>query len=133
MGGLVSEATRMRRGDVVLRLEVGAGRAIVAVIGRIDSDATAALRESLRRALDAQATHVVVDLERLDAVDAAALRVVAAAHRRLCADGGDLTLWRPSVAAADALRECGLDRTVRIVGPGETDPFRPGTAEPTPG
>lgn len=123
----------MRRGDVVLRLEVGAGRAIVAVIGRIDADATAALRESLRRALDAQATHVVVDLARLDAVDTAALRVVATAHRRLCADGGDLTLWRPSTAAAEALRESGLDQSVRVVGPGETDPFRPGTVEPTPG
>jgi anti-sigma B factor antagonist len=114
----------MRRGDVVLRLEVGAGRAIVAVIGRIDAEATASLRESLRRALDAQATHVVVDLARLDAVDAAALRVVAAAHRRLCADGGDLTLWRPSAAAAAALRENGLDQTVRVVASEEADPFQ---------
>ncbi|WP_170219536.1 STAS domain-containing protein [Nocardioides litoris] len=118
--------------SVVLRLEVGRGRVLVAVVGRVASSRAAAdeLRAGLRRALSADCSQVVLDLARVEDLDDVGVRIVLATHRRLRAQGGDLVVWRPVSAVELALAAYGDE--LRVLGPDDDPLTTPVGLPPTP-
>jgi anti-anti-sigma factor len=82
--------------------------------GRLDADASGRLRVLLEDAAPA----VRLDLSRAADLPAAALRVLAAAHRAR-EGAAPLVIEQPSTRAARALRISGLDRVLVVERPAE--------------
>ena len=80
---------------------VGAVR-VLAPVGRIDTTTSAAVEEALRRTVDAGGRELVVDLEGVDYISSAGLRVFLVLAQRLRNEQGRLVL-------------CGLPEPVRQV------------------
>jgi anti-anti-sigma factor len=80
---------------------IGAVR-VLAPVGRIDTTTSAAVEEALRRTVDAGGRELVVDLEGVDYISSAGLRVFLVLAKRLRNEQGRLVL-------------CGLPEPVRQV------------------
>lgn len=80
---------------------VGTAR-VVAPVGRIDTTTSAAVEDTLRTIVNAGGRELVVDLERVDYISSAGLRVFLVLAKRLRTERGRLVL-------------CGLPEPVRQV------------------
>lgn len=80
---------------------VGTAR-VVAPVGRIDTTTSAAVEETLRKVVDAGGRALIVDLERVDYISSAGLRVFLVLAKRLRSERGRLVL-------------CGMPEPVRQV------------------
>lgn len=72
------------------------GIAVVTVAGELDVSNSAWLYECLYDAVDGGISEIVVDVERLTFMDSTGLSVIVAAHKRLRASGGTLTVVAPA-------------------------------------
>lgn len=87
---------------------------VVVLTGQLDVAGAPRLRSTLRRGEQGGIAEVVVDLARLDFVDAAGLGVLAGASRRLQAAGVQMSLASPRCSTVRVLRLVGLDRVLPI-------------------
>jgi anti-anti-sigma factor len=65
------------------------------------------LREALRRCWSSSAARLVVDLSRVDLLDASAIRALVEGRDQMAARGGRMVLVRPSKAASRVLEASG--------------------------
>ena len=87
---------------------------IVRLAGSLDVRSVAAVRHQLNELIDGTEGDVIVDLEGLDAVDAAGLGVLFAAHRRAEQAGRILVLRHPLPAVGRVLAMTRLSRVLHI-------------------
>ena len=85
-----------------------AGAVVVGVGGELDLLTAPGLGALVNALADAGHTHVVLDLVTLDFMDAAGLRVIAAAVARLRPGGGALLVRSPSLMVRRILGICGM-------------------------
>jgi anti-sigma B factor antagonist len=90
------------------------GCTVVAVRGELDLATAPTLEEYLLGALQRGGRRVVLDLEHLEFMDAAGLRVIVAAARRLRTDRGELLLRAPSPMTRKLLEITRLDERLTI-------------------
>jgi anti-sigma B factor antagonist len=90
------------------------GCTVVAVRGELDLATAPTLEEYLVGALRQGGRRVVLDLEDLEFMDAAGLRVIVAAARRLRTDRGELLLRAPSQMTRKLLEITRLDQRLTI-------------------
>lgn len=87
---------------------------VVRLAGSLDVRCVGRVRQQLNELIDATDGDVVVDLERLDAIDATGLGVLFAAHRRTERLGRTLVLRHPVPAVARVLAMTKLSRVLHI-------------------
>ena len=73
-----------------------ASRSVVLLAGEADCATTAALSDALSRVVALRSGDVVIDLNDLEFIDAAAVRVLATAHHLLAGQGRTLEVRSPS-------------------------------------
>ena len=103
-GGGTVDLTTERHGDVLA----------MAVAGRLHSAAAAALAEALDDAIAETDRAAILDLEAVDFIGSAGLRVVLATAKRLRGRNARLVLCAPAEPVRDVLRITGLDRFLPI-------------------
>ena len=87
----------------------------VSAHGEIDVSTVGLLREVLLNEIKAgEGTWVQVDLSGVSFMDSTGLGVLIAAHRRLTATGGKLTIHKPSRPVLRVLQVSGLDRLLTV-------------------
>ena len=84
-----------------IQQEVRNGVTVVAPAGRIDSTTSPALEQAIGRSLDGGSRKLVVDLERVEYISSAGLRVLLVAAKKLGGGKGALALC----AMNDAVRQ----------------------------
>ena len=103
-GGGTVELTTERHGDVPA----------MAVAGRLDAVAAAALAEALDDAIAGTGRAAILDLEAVDFIGSAGLRVVLTAAKRLRERNARLVLCAPSEPVRAVLRITGFERFLTI-------------------
>jgi anti-sigma B factor antagonist len=81
---------------------------VVKVSGRVDSSTAPELEKSLQGLLDAERSHIVLDLQEADYMSSAGLRVLVAMHKASKKNGGGLCLAQPSARVKEVLDLAGL-------------------------
>ena len=92
------------------------GIAVVAMRGEIDAVAIPSLAGCLDGAVAAGLRHVVLDMADVSFIDSVGLAAVVAARRRLDANGGTLSVRRPSPHVCKLLEITGLTRVIPVHG-----------------
>ncbi len=87
---------------------------VVRLAGSLDVRTVGRVRQQLNELIDRTDGDVIVDLERLDAVDATGLGVLFAVHRRAERLGRNLVLRHPVPAVARVLAMTKLSRVLHI-------------------
>jgi anti-sigma B factor antagonist len=86
----------------------------LALSGRLDGSSVREVRESVERLIAATDGDVVVDLTRVDVIDAVGLGMLAAAHRRLEREGRHLVLRGCAGNVRRVLAVTGLRRVLHV-------------------
>jgi anti-sigma B factor antagonist len=100
---------------VTIEVSESSGTPVLTAAGEIDSSSAPALRDRLEAVLDAGATAVTVDLDRVTFLDSAGLCVLAAAHRRAVRDGVRLRVVSSSRAVIRPMQITGLYDLLGVV------------------
>ena len=87
---------------------------VVHLTGILDVRSVGDVRQTLNELIDASDGDVVVDLESVDAVDAAGLGLLVATHRRTQLLGRQLVLWHPLPAVVRILAVTRLHRILHV-------------------
>jgi anti-anti-sigma factor len=82
---------------------------LISLHGEFDRGCEQPFREQLGRALDEQATSLVLDLHALKFIDSPGLRMLLTLHGEACDDGLDFAVLCGSGGVRGVLRETGLD------------------------
>ncbi|HEX3369007.1 MAG TPA: STAS domain-containing protein [Candidatus Cybelea sp.] len=90
-----------------LKSEDGGETLVLNVRGSMDIATSPTVRTAISEAIDGGATHLIVDLSRLDFLDSTGLGVLIGAHRRTAENGGSLRL---------VVREGPISRLLNITG-----------------
>jgi anti-anti-sigma factor len=100
-------------GDLLTLESEGVGHAVVIRPSReLDLSTTGTLDAALRRAMDADASEVVLDLSQLDFIDSSGLRLLVAAAERSRANGSRLRMLRGSAPVERMLELTGLEQSL---------------------
>jgi anti-sigma B factor antagonist len=95
--------------------QVGDDIHVVAVAGEIDLFTAPEFKQHVGAPIEEGVGTVVVDLSETTFIDSSSLGVLIAAHRRLAAQGGSLTVVCTHDAIVKTFRITGLDGVFRIV------------------
>ncbi len=91
-----------------------AGTAVVAMRGEIDAIAIPSLSGCLDDAISAGHRQVVLDMAEVSFIDSVGLAAIVAAHKRLTAHGGTLSVRRPTAHVRKLLDITGLTGFVPV-------------------
>jgi anti-sigma B factor antagonist len=94
-------------------LETG-GATVVKVAGEVDVFTAPQLREALAQAVDANGSHVVVDLEDVGFLDSTGLGVLVFGLKRVRERGGDLSLVCAHEQILKVLSITGLSKILKV-------------------
>jgi anti-sigma B factor antagonist len=101
------------------RLRIEAGQEgdtyIVRCSGELDESGCEELEDALAQAEASDAAHILLDLDPLEFIDSAGLRVLVSASRRTADDGGRFRMTRGTGEVAKLFELVALDRTARFV------------------
>lgn len=103
------------RGNLHVEVKVTDGLFALAVSGELDLASAPVLEEQLKRADEAEASVVLVDLRELDFMDSTGLHVVLKAHKRARERGRRFVLVRGSKQIERLLSLTGVDEKLTIV------------------
>lgn len=81
---------------------------VVKVTGRVDSATAPELEKNLKGLLDAERSRIVLDLQDVEYMSSAGLRVLVAMHKATKQNGGGLCLAQTSERAKEVLDLAGL-------------------------
>ena len=81
---------------------------VVKVSGRVDSSTAPELEKSLQGLMDSNRNQIVMDLQEVDYMSSAGLRVLVAVHKATKKNGGGLSLAQPSERVKEVLDLAGL-------------------------
>ena len=81
---------------------------VVKVSGRVDSSTAPELEKSLQGLMDSNRNQIVMDLQEVDYMSSAGLRVLVAVHKATKKNGGALVLAQPSMRVKEVLDLAGL-------------------------
>ena len=95
-------------------MEVTTNGAVLALAGRFDVRSTSMVREILYDHIAAQPADVVIDLSRVESIDATALKVLAVATKMMERDGRQLILRGCSPALRRIIAYTRLRRLVQV-------------------
>jgi anti-sigma B factor antagonist len=87
---------------------------VVQLTGILDVRTVGDVRQTLNTVIDTSVGDVIVDLERVDAVDATGLGLLVATHRRTQSLGRQLVLWHPMPSVIRILAVTRLHRVLRV-------------------
>ena len=87
---------------------------VVQLTGILDVRTVGDVRQTLNTVIDTSVGDVIVDLERVDAVDATGLGPLVATHRRTQSLGRQLVLWHPMPSVIRILAVTRLHRVLRV-------------------
>ncbi|TCC42895.1 anti-sigma factor antagonist [Kribbella capetownensis] len=87
---------------------------VVQLTGILDVRTVGDVRQTLNTIIDTSVGDVIVDLERVDAVDATGLGLLVATHRRTQSLGRQLVLWHPMPSVIRILAVTRLHRVLRV-------------------
>ncbi|TCC62132.1 anti-sigma factor antagonist [Kribbella pittospori] len=87
---------------------------VVQLTGILDVRTVGDVRQTLNTVIDTCVGDVIVDLERVDAVDATGLGLLVATHRRTQSLGRQLVLWHPMPSVIRILAVTRLHRVLRV-------------------
>jgi len=87
---------------------------VVQLTGILDVRTVGDVRQTLNTVIDTSVGDVIVDLERVDAVDATGLGLLVATHRRTQSLGRELVLWHPMPSVIRILAVTRLHRVLRV-------------------
>ena len=90
--------------------EINGNSAVIALEGWLDTPAAAEFKAVLDGIGD-EVTEMTIDLEKLEYISSAGLRLVVAAHKRM---NGALTVKNASVEVLDVFRMTGFDKRINI-------------------
>ena len=91
--------------------EVNGNSAVIRLEGWLDTPAAAEVKEVLD-GLESGVTELTVDMEKLEYISSAGLRIVVAAHKKM---NGALTLKNVSPEVLSVFRMTGFDKRLTIV------------------
>lgn len=81
---------------------------VVAVSGRVDSSTAPGLEDALKQLVDAEKTHIVLDLLDVEYMSSAGLRAMVSTLKSVKRVNGDLRIANPSARVEEVLRLAGL-------------------------
>ncbi|WP_405060748.1 STAS domain-containing protein [Kribbella sp. NBC_01505] len=87
---------------------------VVHLTGILDVRCVGDVRQTLNHLIDTSSGDVIVDLEDVDAVDAAGLGLLVATHRRTQLLGRQLVLWHPLPSVVRILAVTRLHRILHV-------------------
>lgn len=97
-----------------IRREIEGGVVVLAVRGRLGSEAAPGLAESLDQAMNGDNSLILLDLEGVDYVSGAALKVMTTAADRLAEGGGRLLACTPNEPVTLAFDLAGLSERLAL-------------------
>lgn len=100
--------------DLTYSLARRHGWTVVSVAGEIDVYSAATLREPLNTLVDIEGNAVLLDLEAVDFMDSMGLRVIAGAHKRSIATGGEFAVMCSRPQIRSLLHITGLDEVIPL-------------------
>lgn len=95
---------------MIITTEKNGTKAVIRPEGWIDAQSAPEFRAALD-ALEPEITELVLDLQKLEYISSAGLRLIVTADKRM---NGNLTVTNPSVEILDVFRMTGFDKKLRI-------------------
>ena len=89
-------------------------RIILRITGRIDAASAPILEEKLKVLAEEKEWHLLLDLNRVDYLSSAGMRVLLSCLKKLNSNKGSLGLFGLSEEVADVIKMAGFDRIFRI-------------------
>ena len=83
--------------------------AVIRVIGRVDAGTYPALENKINEFVNAGRKHVVLELDGIEYLSSAGVRVLISTQKALKARGGRLAIAQPSERVTDVLKLAGVD------------------------
>ena len=92
------------------------GSTTVELVGDVDLAVADELAARLEAVIDASSGNLAVDLAHVSFLDSSGLKVLVSTHRRLCAEGRQLTVRRPCELVYRVFEVSGLAQLLEVQG-----------------
>ena len=87
---------------------------VVDLIGNLDTSTSPDAEAKINELLDAGASKLVINLEKIDYLSSSGLRVFLGAAKRMMASGGKVVLCNPNALVSEILQHSGFDTILEI-------------------